>query len=164
MKPIRERRIAIYFVALLMVCLLFIQCSIIKPVSARRIAKNLVDYKSITNYIISRNYHEDFNRTLMYDYGNLPGNDSLLYNFMRKENITSIHCIGRITGLTSKAQKEEFKIHNPAYRGDSLIEYHFFSIPVFSRRRQLIFDLSSDKEKERSKKDVLEAGIYYNAF
>lgn len=154
----------IKILVLILAILFFAQCSVMKPASERKVTKELSEYKLMTEYILCKNYHLNFTKDKIYSFVNLPENDSLVYNFMRKNNIFLIY-IQKGSGFT-KLEEENFKLNNPGYRGDSLIEYHFIHIPVFGRRRELKFDFSSDKKiqsekRKGSKQVVLEEGIYY---
>jgi len=116
------------------------------------------DYKQMTKYIVDGRYHENFKNSLVIDRSNTS--DSTIINFMIKERINAIHTIGTI-----EASEEYIAKHLPQRR-DSIIEYHFRFIPIFGKRKELHFDLSSNPIKESYKKNgvkliVLDTGIYF---
>ena len=82
-----------------------VQCSVMRPTDSKRVKKQLPEFKLITKYIISNNYHEGFSRTLIYDYGIMRKTDSLLYEMMRVKKINNIQSIGSITESDEFFQK-----------------------------------------------------------
>lgn len=134
---------------------LFTQCSVIRPTSKRKVEKELSEYKLMTEYIISENYHDNFESSIVFGFNKAKETDSLLYDFMRKKNIISIY-------ITKAAELP----HDNIKYGDH-IEYSFNFIPIFGKHRQLIFDFSDDETIQnnyRRKYIVIEEGIYYNEF
>lgn len=140
-------------------CVILLSCQTINQTS-NNYGKfsDLDDYKRITAYIMDKNYHEGFKRSIVFDRAN--SSDSTLINFMQKKHINNIQSIGRIE--TSEEYKTKYL---PQYR-DSIIEFHFGFVPIFGKRKELHFDFSSNPPKENYKKNgvkqiVIEKGIYY---
>ena len=123
--------------------------------------RNLEDYKKIAAYIIDKNYHEGFSKSLVWEKSNSP--DSTVKVFMEKNRINNIQTVGRIL-----VSDEYLKTNLPDYR-DSVIEFHYSFVPIFGKRKELYIDFSSIPPTESYKKNgvkqiVFEKGIYYIEF
>lgn len=145
----------IKIIAIFICVFLFAQCSVIRPTSQRKVEKEISEYKLMTEYIICKNYHDNFESKIVLGINKAKETDSLIFDFMRRKNIVTIY-------ITKAA---DLPRHNIKY-GDH-IEYAFKHIPIFGKQRQLIFDSSDDvaiQNKYRRECIVIEEGIYYIEF
>lgn len=143
----------IKLISSILIIFFFVQCKVIKPTSKRKIEKKLSDYKMMTEYILCKNYHNDFRGTIFIDFGNVKEIDNVLFDFMHRKNIVII-CIN------------SFENPNDNTKRTNKIEYRFNFIPLFGKRRELRFEIPSDYEIQSEKnggisKFTLEKGIYY---
>lgn len=123
--------------------------------------KDLDDYKQMTAYIIEKNYHSGFKKSIVLEKANVT--DRKVLDFLKAHKIIAISVVGKI-----EASDEYVAKHLPDYR-DSLIEYQYSFVPIFGKKRSLTFDFSSRPPEKSSKgngfrKLVLEKGIYYTVY
>ncbi len=107
----------------------------------------------MTTYFVDKNYHENFSRYLVYDWKKMKDKDSLFLEFMVKKDIKNVYSIGGTS------------VPNGVFK-DSVLAYQFMYIPIFGKRRELVFDFSSEIEDQgrqqgKIKFEVIDNGVYY---
>ena len=119
------------------IALLLVQCTVLRSVNESTITRDLVEFKLFTEYIICKNYHQGFEKIMVWDSHRARKTDSLLSKFMFDKSIYVLYI-----------------------KPDKTIEYLFNYVYLFGNRKFLIFDFSGTM-REMNGIVKIEEGIYY---